>query len=110
MSEIPSHIASSAAQSGYQAKEVSKEREAGKAGAQNINEKRVRAADEAGNTVDADDADTAVFTDSEGQGSQGRAFDSATDESTDDQEEQAPADGDQDSDDGDSESHLDIEV
>lgn len=74
MADIPSDIASSAAQAGFQAREVSKEREARSAGRANATERVVKAVDEAGTTVDTDDADMAVFTDAEGTGGQGRPF------------------------------------
>ena len=74
MAEIPSDIASSSAQAGYQAREVGKERAAGTAGQSNATQRQVKAVDEADTTVDTEDADTQVFTNSEGGGSQGRSL------------------------------------
>jgi len=72
MSQIPSDIATSAAQAGFQAREATKVREAHQAGQAHSANRQVRAADEAGSTVDTTDADERVFTDAEGSGSQGR--------------------------------------
>ena len=72
MAEIPSEIASSAAQSGFQAREVAKERGSAGAAQSHAADRQVRAVDEAGNTVDTDDPDARIFPDGEGQGGQGR--------------------------------------
>ena len=74
MAEIPSDIASSAAQAGYQAREVGKERGARGAAQAHAANHQIKAVDESGSTVETEDADTRVFTDAEGGGSQGRAF------------------------------------
>jgi len=90
MAEIPSDIASSAAQASFQSREVGKEREAHRAGQAHAAGRQVRAADEAGATVDTADADARVFTDAEGSGSQGRSFE---EEAPDEQNQPAsPAD------------------
>ena len=78
MAEIPSDIASSAAQSGYQSREVAKERGAARAGQAHTVNRQVRAADEAGSSVDTTDADARVFADTEGQGSLGRQTEAET--------------------------------
>ena len=75
MAEIPSDIAGSAAQSGIQAREVARNREVQRAGQANAAERQVRALDDADATVETEDNDAQVFTDAEGAGSQGRAFD-----------------------------------
>ncbi len=75
MAEIPSDIASSAAQTSSQAREVAKVRDARRAGQANAADRHIKAVDEAGSTVDTEDADTQVFADAEGSGSQGRPFD-----------------------------------
>ena len=72
MAEIPSDIASSAAQAGYQSREVAKERGATRAGQTHAANRQVQALDEAGATVDTNDADARVLADTEGGGSQGR--------------------------------------
>ncbi len=72
MSEIPPDLPSSAAQSGVQAREVAKERDARRAGQADAATRHVKTVDEAGNTVETTDTDVAVFSDAEGGGSQGR--------------------------------------
>jgi len=74
MSEIPSDIASSAAQAALQAREVARERAGSAAGQGNAAQRQVKAVDEAGSTVETEDADNQVFTDAEGSGSQGKPF------------------------------------
>ncbi len=74
MSEIPPELPSSAAQSGVQAREIAKEREARRAGQADAATRQVKTVDEAGSTVETTDNDVAVFSDAEGSGSQGRAF------------------------------------
>lgn len=72
MAEIPPDLPSSAAQSGVQAREVAKEREAQRVGQAETAKRQINAADEVGSTVETTDDDVAVFTDAEGTGSQGR--------------------------------------
>ncbi len=72
MSQIPPDIASSAAQAGYQARDVGAARDAVRTGRADAAERQVKALDDASATVDTTDGDTAVFADSEGAGSQGR--------------------------------------
>ncbi|MFQ5591471.1 MAG: hypothetical protein ACE5HE_09940 [Phycisphaerae bacterium] len=78
MAEMPSNIAPSAAQSGVQSQEIAKGRDAARANASNAATRQVKAAEEAGSSVDTDDADNRVFTDAEGSGSEGRAFEERT--------------------------------
>jgi hypothetical protein len=75
MADMPSPIASSAAQSAYQSREVAQERDARRSQQTQAATQQVRSIDEAGRTVDTADADDRVFTDAEGQGSQGRSTD-----------------------------------
>ena len=77
MAEIPSDIASSAAQSGIRAKVNADAREAGRTSSANAADRQARAIEEAGSTVDTDDADNRAFADAEGAGSQGRSDDEA---------------------------------
>jgi hypothetical protein len=72
MSEIPPDLPSSAAQTGVQAREVAKEREARRAGQSDAATRQVKTVDEAGSTVETGDDDVAVFADAEGGGGQGR--------------------------------------
>lgn len=74
MTEIPPDIPASAAQAGFQAHEVAKERDARRAGQTDAASRQARKVTEAGSTVETTDADVAIFADSEGSGSQGRAF------------------------------------
>ncbi|MCH8149318.1 MAG: hypothetical protein IH987_15265 [Planctomycetes bacterium] len=74
MAEIPSDIPASAAQAGYQAREVGRARDARSAATANASNQRARAVDEAGNTVDTEDNDNQVFADAEGSGGRGRPF------------------------------------
>lgn len=84
MSEIPSQIASSVAPTSYQAREVTKEREARSAVQAEGDKNQVKAIDEASETVDTEESDVAVFSDAEGAGSEGRS----------DEEEAGKQDGD----------------
>lgn len=83
MSQIPSDIPASAAQAGFQAQEVAKERDGRRSGQAHAANRQVRTTDEAGTVVDTDDADVAAFADAEGGGSEGREVPAET-------EEQAP--------------------
>ncbi len=74
MSQIPSDIATSAAQSPLAARDVAAEREARRAGDASAASNTARTVTEAGSTVETTDADVAVFSDAEGAGGQGRAF------------------------------------
>ena len=78
LSQIPSDIAASAAQAGFTAREASREREASGAGQVHAATRQVKVVNDAGTTVETTDADSRVFTDAEGQGSQGRPFDDQT--------------------------------
>ncbi len=108
MSEIPPEIPSSAAQAGFQAREVAKEREARRAGQANAASRQVKTVDEAGATVETNDQDVAVFADAEGGGGEGR-------ESEQPKAEQATEEADDAADrgivrDDDGHLHLDIEA
>lgn len=74
MADIPSDIASSAAQAGYQARDAGQARAARHAAQANAVDRQVKAVDEADTTVDTDDGDTRVFSDAEGSGGMGRPF------------------------------------
>ncbi len=80
MTQIPSDIPASAAQAGFQANDIARERETRRAGQADASRKQARSIEEAGSTVDTDDADVAVFGESEGAGSQGREENEAADE------------------------------
>ena len=106
MADAPSHIVSSAAPASYQAKEVAKEREARRSGQAETANRQVRALDEQGTTVDTEDADTAIYTDAEGTGSQGRPFE----EGGSAKQETAEASDNGITEDEDGQLHLDIEA
>ncbi len=107
MSEIPSEIASSAAQAGFRAREVAKERDARRAGGADAALGRAKSVDEAGSTVETENEDTAVFTESEGAGGQGRAHEEG--ESEDAAQEEQSLDDDVTVDD-EGRPHLDLEA
>ncbi len=75
MSGIPSDIAGSALQAGFQSRQVAKARDGERAGQAQASSNAARAADEAGSTVETTDNDTQVYGDAEGAGSQGRSYD-----------------------------------
>ena len=74
MSEIPSDIAGSALQAGFQQADVAKARE--------LDAYCQPQVDESSGTVETSDEATQVFTDAEGTGGQGREFEEETEEST----------------------------
>lgn len=107
MAEIPSDIASSAAQAGFKSEQVDKTRNAERAGQANAAKSQVKALDEVEDTVETTDDNTKVFSDAEGTGSQGRNLEEATEE-PDDQAEPAGEGGITTDDDG--HQHLDMEA
>jgi hypothetical protein len=76
MADVPSAsgVGASAAQAGYQAREAAKAKDAAGAERANAKDRQVKALDDASSTVETEDGDTQVYTDSEGSGSQGRSF------------------------------------
>jgi hypothetical protein len=74
MSGIPSDIAGSAAQAGYQAREAARHRDADKTQQAQTARDRIRAVQEAAGSVDTSDDGTQVYADAEGTGGQGRPF------------------------------------
>ncbi|MHC4065310.1 MAG: hypothetical protein ACYSUI_12555 [Planctomycetota bacterium] len=109
MSEIPSDIAGSALQAGFQSRNVGKARDSERAGQAHAANTAARAADEAGSTVETTDSDTQVYADAEGTGSKGRPFEEELlEETSADQDEETEDDGLSISNDG--QVHLDIEA
>lgn len=109
MADIPPDIIGSAAQAGYQQADAARARDASRAEQNHAASRGVKATDDAENTIETSDSDTAVFADSEGLGGQGR---STEEESTETQhgdedahEEQEAAANNQDDPD-----HLDIQA
>jgi hypothetical protein len=74
MTAIPPDILGAAAQSGIVAREAARPRDADRTAQANGAAQQVRALTDAADQVGTTDGDTAVFTDAEGAGSQGRAF------------------------------------
>lgn len=105
MAEIPSDVASSAAQAPIQSREVLKEQAARRANQAHAAARHVKTVDESGVIVETSDSDSRVFTDSEGSGSMGRNFadDKSTLDLTDDAEPGRPTDVD-------GQLHLDLEA
>jgi hypothetical protein len=73
MSAIPPDIASAAAQAASTAREAARPRDADRLAQARAAEIQIRAATDAADQVGTSDGDTAVFTDAEGTGSQGRS-------------------------------------
>ena len=90
MVDIPPDVAASSAQAGFTAREVAAERDARRTGRAEAARRQIQSLDEASATVDTNDGDTAVFTDAEGTGSQGRATED-DEPSPDDHEQDATA-------------------
>ena len=107
MAEMPSDIPASAAQAGYQAREVSRGRDARSAQIANASNRRARAVDEAGNTVDTEDSDNQVFADAENAGGQGRPFEDGDSTDADDAAEKPKIGITKD---GDGHLHVDLEA
>ena len=72
MTGIPSDIAASSLQAGYQAREAAKDRDGHKVGQAAAATRQMRAVDESAATVETQDEDAQVYADAEGTGSQGR--------------------------------------
>ncbi len=109
MSQIPSDIAGSALQAGFQSRQVAKARDGERAGQAQASNNAARAADEAGSTVETTDNDAQVYSDAEGAGSQGRSYD---EELLDEDEANADARGEagEVNTNGDGQPHLDLEA
>ncbi len=110
MSDIPPpNVAGSAAQAGFQQAEVAKARDAHRAGQGSAARRTVKAIDDAGTTIETTDDDTAVFSDAEGGGGQGRATGEESSEGHESGERSAEADGGI-STDSSGKKHLDIQA
>ena len=109
MSGIPSDIAGSALQAGFQARDVAKVRDGERVGQAHAANKTARAVDEAGSTVETGDNDTQIYADAEGTGSKGRSFEEELlEEASVDEQEEEDDDGIGTAEDG--EMHLDIDA
>lgn len=72
MTQIPSNLGASGAQAGFQAREIAKEHDARRVAQSDISKRQAKTVGETESTVETSDQDVAVFSDSEGGGSQGR--------------------------------------
>ena len=108
MSGIPSDIAASSLQAGYQAREAAKLGSKERSGTAGADGDRTRRVDEAGEVVETSDNDTQVYADADGAGSQGRAAEEEAAEAT--AEEPTPPESDGLSHDADGHPHLDLEA
>ena len=72
MTDVPPPIASSVAGAPVQARETTAERGVRRAGEAHAADRQLKTVDEMGNTVETTDADSRIFSDAEGAGSQGR--------------------------------------
>ncbi len=105
MSSVPPNILGASAQAGFVAAEASRLRDADRTGQTQIAANRAEKANDAANSVETSDGDTAVFADAEGAGGQGRAFGTSEEEPTDERSVVEPQD------DASQEStHLDIQI
>ncbi len=93
MSEIPSNIAASGAQAGYQQAEATKARDAEKSGRAEAAKRGVKSIDDAGATIETGDEDVAVFADAEGAGGQGRATEEESNEDRSEEESETNSGG-----------------
>ena len=108
MSGIPSDIAGSALQAGFQARNVAKVRDAERATQGGNTKNQIKGVDEAGSAIETSDNDTEVYADAEGTGSKGRAYeDELLGEETDEKDEE---EGEGISTDADGQEHLDIQA
>ncbi len=107
MSGIPSDIAGSSAQAGFQARDVATVRDNERVGQSHSSNRTAKAVAEAGSTVETEDGDTAVFADAEGAGSKGRSHEEellGDDVAEQDHERTGPSESD------DGQLHLDIQA
>lgn len=84
MADAPPPIAGSSLQAGFLANEISKDREARRTGETHAARRQSATVTETGDTVETADSDARVFSDAEGGGSQGRAFEETTPQGTSD--------------------------
>ena len=108
MADIPPSVIGSSIQAGYQQADVAKSRDAERADQTRAARRGVKSVDDAGTTIETGDDDTAVFTDAEGAGGQGRHAEEEAGEAQTDEAQTDPNGGD--STDGDGPQHIDIEA
>lgn len=108
MADIPPSVIGSSIQAGYQQADVAKSRDAERADQARAARSGVKSIDDKGTTIETGDDDTAVFSDAEGAGGQGRHAEEEGGEANTDEVQTDPK-GD-DSSDGDGQQHIDIEA
>ena len=108
MSDIPPDIVGSSLQAGFQQAEMAKARDAQRAAQSHAAKTGAKAIDDAGSTIETGDEDTAVFTDAEGTGGQGRESEEESNEAHQDANDKSRADDSNDQDDG--LTHVDIQA
>ena len=108
MSGIPSDIAASSLQAGYQAREAAKIGSKERSGTTGADGGRTRKVDEAGEVVETSDNDTQVYADADGAGSQGRSVEEEGAGAP--EEESTTPESDGISHDADGQLHLDLEA
>jgi len=106
VSGIPSDIAASSLQAGYQAREAAKIGQKERSGHGGPDGARTRRVDDAGEVVETSDNDTQVYADAEGAGSQGRSPEDEIDDTTPDNQH----DNDAATNDADPGAHLDLQA
>ena len=72
MADIPPSVIGSSIQAGYQQADVAKSRDAERADQARAARSGVKSIDDKGTTIETGDDDTAIFSDAEGAGGQGR--------------------------------------
>jgi hypothetical protein len=107
MAEIPPPSLSSANQAGHHARDVSRERDAGRSDVSH-GITRGRALGEVADIVETDDGSTQIYSDAEGTGSQGRPFEEPSAEASEEQPQAEVEGGLRRDDEGNV--HLDIEI
>lgn len=105
MSGIPPDVSLSAAQAPYAARDAARIRESADGARGGAGARQDRTVDATGEVVETSDRDTEVYTDAEGSGSQGRAFEQSAEGSP--EPETRPADPDSATAD---QPHLDIQA
>ena len=109
MADIPPSVIGSSIQAGYQQADVAKSRDAERADQTRAARRGVKSVDDAGTTIETGDDDTAVFTDAEGAGGQGRhAEEEGGEAPTDESHEKETTNGI--STDGDGKPHIDLQA
>jgi hypothetical protein len=95
MSAVPPNITASILQGSFAQRQVAIVRDAEQNERTSADRQQARAVDQADSTVETTDDATSIFTDSEGAGSQGRAFSGSPDETPEPEPSEPETDGDE---------------